>query len=207
MIAYVTNEIPPNERITIVLITGDGDFADAVLSLRFLRHRVMFIAAIGSLSRHLRQSASEFLSWGDDVIGKVPKKALGRRAATNVHERPPFCGAISLGSFGPLSPPVYRQSLQLGEPEYYEVESSAQFLIPRSFEVLIRCLQGRPRLEPLSYLRQWLEVELGQPDDVMEEYLREAESLDIVQLHQARLPTGHRDFWEALEQPWWDGFD
>jgi len=190
MIAYATSEIPRNEQVTFVLITGDGDFTDALLTLKFLRHTVIVIADPSS-SRHLARSASRLLDWGTYVVAKVPKWD---------ESRPLFCGAISLSWAGPSidSEPSDHKP----EEVEYEAGADAHFLIPRSFEVLIQCLRNAP-YQTVSDLRQRTDLLKYTSSESFDDYLQYAAGFDIIQRWKQR--SGY--LVSLTQPPWWDGFD
>ncbi|KAG6920005.1 hypothetical protein DXG01_013354 [Tephrocybe rancida] len=64
MLAYAIDKPPPS---TIILISGDRDFAYAVSVLRLRRYRVVIISLAG-VHTSLKIQASTFLDWNDDVM-------------------------------------------------------------------------------------------------------------------------------------------
>ncbi|KAG6866075.1 hypothetical protein C0991_008827 [Blastosporella zonata] len=65
MLAYAIDKPPPS---TIILISGDRDFAYAVSTLRLRRYRVVIISLAG-VHTSLKIQASVFLDWNNDVLG------------------------------------------------------------------------------------------------------------------------------------------
>ncbi|KAG6884502.1 hypothetical protein C0993_010525 [Termitomyces sp. T159_Od127] len=65
MLAYAIDNPPPS---TIILISGDRDFAYAVSILRLRRYRVVIISLPG-IHTSLKTQASIFLDWNNDVLG------------------------------------------------------------------------------------------------------------------------------------------
>ncbi|KAG6889733.1 hypothetical protein C0995_015031 [Termitomyces sp. Mi166 len=65
MLAYAIDNPPPS---TIILISGDRDFAYAVSVLRLRRYRVVIISLPG-IHTSLKIQASIFLDWNTDVLG------------------------------------------------------------------------------------------------------------------------------------------
>ncbi|KAG6891030.1 hypothetical protein C0992_010692 [Termitomyces sp. T32_za158] len=65
MLAYAIDNPPPS---TIILISGDRDFAYAVSILRLRRYRVVIISLPG-VHTSLKTQASIFLDWNNDVLG------------------------------------------------------------------------------------------------------------------------------------------
>ncbi|KAF9466396.1 NYN domain-containing protein [Collybia nuda] len=65
MLAHAIDNPPP---ATIILISGDRDFAYAVSILRSRRYRVVIIS-LGGVHMSLRAHASVFLDWNADVLG------------------------------------------------------------------------------------------------------------------------------------------
>ncbi|KAG6831479.1 hypothetical protein H0H87_005046 [Tephrocybe sp. NHM501043] len=65
MLAYAIDKPPPS---TIILISGDRDFAYAVSTLRLRRYRVVIISLAG-VHTSLKTQASAFLDWTNDVLG------------------------------------------------------------------------------------------------------------------------------------------
>lgn len=65
MLAYAIDNPPPS---TIILISGDRDFAYAVSVLRLRRYRVVIISLPG-VHTSLKTQASIFLDWNNDVLG------------------------------------------------------------------------------------------------------------------------------------------
>lgn len=64
MLAHAIDNPPP---ATIILISGDRDFAYAVSILRLRRYRVVIIS-LGGVHASLKAQASVFLDWNTDVI-------------------------------------------------------------------------------------------------------------------------------------------
>ncbi|KNZ75414.1 hypothetical protein J132_02746 [Termitomyces sp. J132] len=64
MLAYAIDNPPPS---TIILISGDRDFAYAVSVLRLRRYRVVIISLPG-IHTSLKTQASFFLDWNNDVL-------------------------------------------------------------------------------------------------------------------------------------------
>ena len=67
MIFFATDFVSP---VTVVLITGDGDYTYAMAKLIHRRHRVVVVGPSGA-STGLRNSAIEFLDWNTEVVGHL----------------------------------------------------------------------------------------------------------------------------------------
>ena len=81
MLAYAIDNPAPS---TIILLSGDRDFAYAVSILRLRRYRVVIISLAGAHTS-LTSQASTYLDWVTDVVGVEPLDSCP--SSTHVHSR------------------------------------------------------------------------------------------------------------------------
>ena len=223
MVGYATTDVPAGETATFVLITGDGDFTDAVTTLKWLKHTVIVVAS-ASLSGRLAAAASKVLHWNTDVVSKdhVPRwklieeysddEEVAQGSGSEVSSI--FCAMILTEPVSPTdsgSDDLNEPISFVGEVSSFEEPLEAQLLIPRSFEPLIQCIQDQPdKLIDGTGLWQQLELEsVGWDREYIsfENYIEHAVDLDIIEIHGRSLSELDKLSISLTQPQWWDGFD
>jgi len=198
MVAYATTEIPAHQPTTLILITGDGDFTEAVATLKWLKHTVVVIGST-ALSSRLASSASKLFHWKADVI---------RYAQV---DRDVQLNCISIGMIGLT---FGEESDTHSSPEPGQKcgwSGDAQILIPRSFKILIRFVRSlrdeRRSMVHIATLQEHLSRASDWQKDYLDfnNYVQHAMDLDIVQL--LRFSDSGSLYLRLNKPQWWDDFD
>ncbi|KAF4576811.1 hypothetical protein EYR36_000594 [Pleurotus pulmonarius] len=131
MLTYAIDRPAP---ATIVLISGDRDFAYAASVLRLRRYSVV-VVSLNTRGVHpsLTAQANACLDWNADIMGKADEQSLGeRQEATAVSEekaKPAIdrrSNTISAATEALLSPSVQRREIKNFGPNRHKRDTSAQ---------------------------------------------------------------------------------
>lgn len=129
MLTYAIDRPAP---ATIVLISGDRDFAYAASVLRLRRYSVV-VVSLNTRGVHpsLTAQANACLDWNADIMGKVDEQALGQRQEAAAHEEtakpvPKRSNTISAVTEALLSPSVQRREIKNFGSNRHKRDNSTQ---------------------------------------------------------------------------------